>query len=115
MGTGFIPRIYARVKTEGSLYYLGPDGIGKGTVLDVSRTGWRVEGEHAVSPGMLLALSVQLPTGSAPIQVEKAMVRWVKGREVGLRMVTMQPAEWTRLARFISATLTRGKSLPPSV
>jgi hypothetical protein len=100
MATASTIRTYLRFPVQCPVYYLGPDFLGKGIIHDVSRNGWRVDGDHPVERGMAVALSVLLPGESAPVKVERAIVRWTCDGAV-----EMQPSEWARLAGAIANVL----------
>ncbi|MGH7232084.1 MAG: PilZ domain-containing protein [Nitrospiraceae bacterium] len=94
--------MYRRYLMDCSFHYLDDRFLGSGTVRDLSKKGWRVEGGCRVQPGMKLSLSVLLPGLTVPLKVEKSTVRWTRGQEFGLQILEMQVAEWGRFERFIS-------------
>jgi hypothetical protein len=105
MATASTIRTYLRFPVQCPVYYLGPDFLGKGIIHDVSRNGWRVDGDHPVKSGMALVLSVLLPGESIPVKVERAIVRWTCDGAFGVKIVQMQPTEWARLGRAIANLL----------
>jgi hypothetical protein len=65
------------------LFFFGDDDFeGEGSVLDVSTTGCRASSSINLEPGKLLKLSLFRPDHPWPLQVEQAVVRWVKGQEL---------------------------------
>jgi hypothetical protein len=110
MATGFTIRSYRRFPVQCVVDYMSSDCAGKGVVRNLSRSGWRVESHHVVSPGTMLTLAVWLPGDNVPVKVEKAIVRWVKAQAFGIRIIEMQPADAARLRRFLTLLL----HLPPT-
>jgi len=86
-GTRFVIRPYRRIPTWLVLYYLSGEGVGKGVVTNLSQSGMRVQGDHAVEPGIGLALRVTFADDGPPIEIKRAMVQWVDGCDFGLDFV----------------------------
>ena len=114
MSTGFTIRSYRRFPVQCAVEYRNPDCVGKGTVRNLSRSGWRVEGNHVLAPGTMLTLTVSLPGDSVPVTAEKAIVRWVKAHAFGIRIIEMQPADAARLRRFVTLLEQQGLRSPDS-
>ncbi len=114
MSTGFTIRSYRRFPVQCPVDYRSPDCVGKGIVRNLSRSGWRVEGNHIVTPGMILMLAVSFPGESVPLMVEKAIVRWVQARAFGIRIIEMRPADAARLRRFVTLLEQVGQCPPDS-
>lgn len=83
-GIRFVLRPYRRIPTRHALYYLSPDYVGKGIVTNLSQSGIRIRGEHAVEPGLSLTLRLTLSDGGPTVEVERATVRWVDGYDFGM-------------------------------
>jgi len=103
----FIMRSYRRIPTWYMSYYMGGDLIGKGVVTNLSCTGMRVLGDHAMQPGTTLALRLNLEEDMPPLEIERVTVQWVKEAEFGVRVVTIKPAAAKRIVQFL-ATQARG-------
>lgn len=58
----------------------------------MSLAGWQVVGDQRFMPGTLLSLRIFFPLTSNSIEIELAIVQWVKGREFGLRTITLTPS-----------------------
>ncbi len=72
-------------------------------VTNISDRGCKVHSHNKpVLDGSYLTLRVSLPGRKAPLKVDEAVVRWSKGREFGLELRRMQPAEQDRLRGFMS-------------
>ncbi|MFZ3012715.1 MAG: PilZ domain-containing protein, partial [Nitrospira sp.] len=62
----FVIRTYHRIPVRCVVYYLGGDFLGKGTVINLCRNGFRVLGDHQVAPGMELVVRLTLPDKDEP-------------------------------------------------
>jgi len=89
--TRFVLRPYRRIPTWLQLHYLSGEYVGKGIVTNLSQSGVRIQGEHAVEPGLNLALRLTLSDDGPTIEVERATVRWVDGYDFGLDFVKLSP------------------------
>ena len=87
----FVLRPYRRIPTWLKLYYLSGHCVGKGIVTNLSQSGMRVQGDHAVEPGLDLALRVTFADDCPPIEIERATVQWVDGYDFGLDLVLVSP------------------------
>ncbi len=101
----FVIRTYHRLPVRCLLYYMGGEFLGKGTVMNLSRNGFRVLGDHQVVPGMELIVRLSLPDKDEPVEIQRATVRWVRGLLFGAKVVTISPPGEDRLASFLSARL----------
>ena len=88
-------------------YYLDGHSLGSGTVRDISKKGWRAEGNCSIETGIDLSLSILLPGLTVPLKVEHAIVQWTRNQEFGLQVVEMQLVEWDRFERFVSRLIPR--------
>ena len=114
MSTGFTIRSYRRFPVQWAVEYWSPDCVGKGIVRNLSRSGWRVEGDQVVAPGTMLTLAVSLPGDNVPVTVEKAIVRWLKAHAFGIRIIEMQPGHAARLGRVVMLLEQAGLCPPTS-
>lgn len=94
-------RAYRRFAMQCPVFYLCEKFIAQGTVWNFSRKGWRVDGEHDVHVGTVLALCVFLPNQQVPTTIERAIVRWSRGQEFGLETLYMQPEQSARFKWFV--------------
>ena len=100
--TRFVLRPYRRIPTWLVLYYLSGKCVGKGVVTNLSQLGMRVQGDHAVEPGLDLALRIKFAEDGPPIEIERATVRWVDGYDFGLDLVRFSPDAAMHIARVVS-------------
>ena len=103
--TKFVIRTYHRIPVRCVLYYMGGDFLGKGTVLNLSRNGFRVLGDHQVVPGMELVVRLSLPDKDEPVEIERIVVRWVRGLLFGAKVIRMGSDGQDRVGHFLSARL----------
>jgi PilZ domain len=75
---------------------------GRGTIIDLSLGGCRVEAPLNVQPSILLELRIYIPELDWPLMVDGAVVQWVKGHTFGLRFLRLRQTEEDRLAEVIS-------------
>lgn len=108
----FVIRTYHRIPVRCDMYYMGGEFLGKGTVMNLSRNGFRVVGDHHVAPGMELVVRLSLPDKGGEVEVQRAVVRWVRGLLFGAKMVMVKPGGEDRIGTFLSARLRTYCALP---
>ena len=109
--TRFVLRPYRRIPTWLVLYYLSGECVGKGVVTNLSQSGMRVQGDHAVEPGLDLALRLTLADDGPTIEIERATVRWVDGYDFGLDLVRFSPLARSTLPDLVSQQI-RAPQMP---
>lgn len=109
--TRFVLRPYRRIPTWLVLYYLSGESVGKGVVTNLSQLGMRVQGDHAVEPGLDLALRLTLVDNGPTIEIKRATVRWVDGYDFGLDLVRLSPLAATHIADVLSQQI-RATQMP---
>jgi hypothetical protein len=110
--TKFVIRTYHRIPVRCTLYYMGGEFLGKGTVMNLSRNGFRVLGDHQVVPGMELVVRLSLPDRDDAIEIQRVAVRWVRGLLFGAKVLTLSPDGEERIGTFLSARLRAYCALP---
>lgn len=110
--TRFIIRTYHRIPMRGEMYYMGEGFLGKGTVINLSRNGFRVLGDCLVVPGMELVVRLSLPDHDEPIEIQRGVVRWVRGLMFGVRVMKVKPEGESRIGTFLSARMRAYCALP---
>ncbi|HJT19355.1 MAG TPA: PilZ domain-containing protein [Nitrospira sp.] len=73
--------------------------MGDGTMTNLSDRGIGIRGNRLVSPGMELALFIDLPDSEDPICIAQTRVSWISGRRFGVEMLT-QTLESQNQLRF---------------
>lgn len=86
-----------RFKAEFRIFFSGEGGEGEGTLLDLSKTGCRVQSETEAGSGSEVAAWIYPPDHDWPLKIDRAVVRWTKQTEFGLEFVEMLPAQKERL------------------
>jgi hypothetical protein len=71
----------------------------------------RIQGEHAVKPGLDLALRLTLADDGQTIEIERATVRWVDGCDFGLDFVRISPLAAKHVAQLLSQQI-RAPQMP---
>jgi len=99
--------MYRRVERECYACILTSSAIHRCTVRDLSLSGFRVkrQGKDALSLHTPVMIRVWLPGGSAPIDIDQAMVRWDRGKEFGVEIQSISNGSDFQLAGFIERTL----------
>ena len=95
-------RPYRRIPIWRVLYYLSGDSVGKGVLTNLSHSGMRIQGEHAVEPGLDMALRLTLADDGPTIDIERATVRWVNGYDFGLDFVRVNSLAAKHIAHVLS-------------
>ena len=110
-GIKFVLRPYRRIPTRHGLYYLSAEYVGKGIVTNLSRSGIRIQGEHAVEPGLDLALRLTLSDNGPTIEIERATVRWVDGYDFGMEFDHLSPSAAKHITHAVSQKI-RASQMP---
>ena len=82
-----------------------------GTVINISASGCCVETDCQVYTGIQLSLRLEVPQ-EAPILVERAAVRWNRGRQLGVGFITVASPHRERMADLL-AKLKDGSQTAP--
>jgi hypothetical protein len=88
-----------------SLFYSGMDKgqllIADGIVTDFSIQGVGIYGNRLVTPGMRIALFVNLPGMEEPLCIAQSRVSWVAGRRFGVELGPLKLKEGNHLRVFL--------------
>ena len=82
-----------------------------GTVINLSQSGCCFETDCQVYTGIQLALRLEVPD-EAPIHIERAAVRWNRGRQLGVGFITIASPHQERMAQLL-AKLKPGSEAAP--
>ena len=96
----FTLRSYRRFRVQCSVTYNTDPFQGRGTVWNLSKTGWRLSGDLPMRPGRTLLLIVTLPN-EQHIKVPEAVVRWSREHEFGVKNVEIEPDIQARLQHYV--------------
>ncbi|MCS6897254.1 MAG: PilZ domain-containing protein [Nitrospira sp.] len=113
--TRFVIRVYHRVPVRCDLYYMGQEFLGKGMVVNVSRNGFRALGDCYVVPGLELIARLSLPQGGGSVDIQCAVVRWVRGLWFGAKILKLNPKAEERIGTFLRERLRECHHLPCAV
>lgn len=75
--------------------------IGDGVVTNLSPDGIGIHGNRSVTPGMEMALFVDLPGVKEPLCIAQSRVSWVAGRRFGVELGTLKLEEKNHLRFFL--------------
>ncbi len=100
----FALRYHYRFPVFGLVKYERGNGIGYGSVTNLSSLGWRISGSLPLEQGEVCALRVRLPTKQW-VSVAEGKVRWVHGGECGVETVVIDKTSQARLNDYIQARL----------
>jgi len=102
----FILRPYRRIPTWYQSYYLSGELIGRGVVMNLSRTGLRMLGDHSITPGTELSVRLTIEEDGPPLEISRATVRWANQYEFGLAIEQLTPASAKRIDALLSEQIT---------
>ncbi len=74
---------------------------GEGSVVDLSVRGCRIETPTHIHTGTVLELRLYLSAEEPSLGVARAVVRWARGKYVGMEFLSLEPEEWARLQHFV--------------
>lgn len=80
---------------------MGEEFLGKGTVMNLSRNGFRVLGDQQVVPGMELMVRLSLPDEGGPVEIQRVVVRWVRGLLFGAKILKLNQDVEGRIGTFL--------------
>ena len=100
----------SRTPTLFSLLYSGMDTgrmlIGDGVATNLSPGGIGIRGNRSVTPGMEMALFVDLPGVEEPLCIAQSRVSWVAGRRFGVELGPLKLEEKNHLQFFLGDRIT---------
>lgn len=98
-------RLHQRFSLSSALVYERGFREGRGTVSDLSPTGWRISGNLPLQRGEVCAMRVVLPTGSR-VLVSAGIVRWVRGAEYGIETLVVDDRSRVHLEGYLQTRIT---------
>lgn len=105
--TRFVIRAYHRVPVRCSLYYMGEEFLGKGTVVDLSAKGFRILGDYRVMPGVQLVTRLSLSEGEGWVDIQRVIVRWAKGLWFGATWLKISTDAEKRINEWLACQRAR--------
>lgn len=101
MSAGQDRRKEARFPVRLPVVYWGDEFLGEGTAVELSRHGLLLIGNYLAVTGTGVRLMLSLLDDPTPLCVTRAVVRWVKGLEVGMELLALPDMDRARLDTFI--------------
>lgn len=98
-------RKHTRFPVRWAVVYGCEGFLGEGTVLDVTRIGWRMAGVMPVQPGMRLTLQLW-PEGKPDRMRVEATVLWVNGCEFALDKPKLTADDHAWISEFLNQKLS---------
>lgn len=98
------PRVSVQFRTmvSGSV-----ESEGTGTILDLSKSGCRLESQLLMLPGLSLELRIAIPGLEWALTIDGADVQWADEDRAGLTFVRIRETEQQRLSDVITTLLAR--------
>ena len=96
----FSIRPFQRFPVQCSVTYNAGPSQGRGTVWNLSCTGWRLSGDLPMQSDESLSLTVTLPNKQR-IEIPAAVVRWSRGQEFAVENVVIEPHTHARLRHYV--------------
>lgn len=98
-------REYDRMPMKFPLTFKDSGVDGKGTAINVSMGGCSFTTLNQVAIGMVLRLCLEISDDVAPVEVDAAVVRYVRGQSVGVEFLQWRQSERDRLQLFVRGLL----------
>ena len=95
-------RRHPRYAVEYAGSFLGNGINSQGMILNLSTSGCRGSSEGVIRQDALLRVLIDVTPLLAPIQVDRAIIRWSSGNEFGLEFVGLSFDDQQRLQGLIS-------------
>ena len=105
-------RIRTRVVVHRPVEYRHAGGQGQGILMDLALQGCRIKGASRLPCGARLRLQIWLSDQAEPVMVERAIVRWATGDQVGVSLFELSPDVRARLDRVVRSLYDAQQSAP---
>ena len=96
----FVLRPYRRFPVQWSVTYNIGSFEGRGTIWNLSSTGWRLSKNLPMRPGETVSLTVMLPN-EQNIEVPVAVVRWSRGQDFAVENIFIEAHTHARLQHYV--------------
>jgi hypothetical protein len=97
--------MYRRVPTDYPGCYLTSSSFRQGVVRDLSLNGFRIEGQSGLQRNSVVMVRVWLPDQEGSIDIDQAVVRWVREHEFGIQIIALSNEADLRLANYVERVL----------
>ncbi|SPP65468.1 PilZ domain-containing protein [Nitrospira lenta] len=81
--------------------FAGDALAGQGTITNLSVGGCSVDSKISLPTQSVVGLKIQLPDSQWPLEIEQAVVRWVRGNTFGLEFQALSNPNTTRLQQLL--------------
>lgn len=81
--------------------FAGDALAGQGTITNLSVGGCSVDSKISLTTQSVVGLKIQLPDSQWPLEIEQAVVRWVRGNTFGLEFQALSNPNTTRLQQLL--------------
>jgi hypothetical protein len=98
-------RMYRRILTGHPSCYLTSHSLRHSVVRDISLNGFRLEGLPALPRHTMVMVRIWLPDQKETIDIDQAVVRWVRGNEFGVQIVALSNEADFRLSVYVERVL----------
>jgi hypothetical protein len=98
-------RMYRRISADYPSYYLMGQALRQAVIRDISLNGVRIQSLSDPPLNPLVMLRLWLPGQQESLDVDQAIVRWVRGQEFGVQFVSLSNEADFRLAVHIERIL----------
>jgi hypothetical protein len=98
-------RMYRRILTDHPSCYLTSHSLRHSVVRDISLNGFRLEGLPALPRHTMVMVRIWLPDQKETIDIDQAVVRWVRGNEFGVQIVALSNEADFRLSVYVERVL----------
>lgn len=94
-------RKHPRFSVDFGSTFSGEQFAGQGTISNLSVGGCSIDSKVTLTTKSNLALQIQLPDSRWPLQIDQAVVRWVRGSIFGVEFEQISQADIDRLHQLI--------------
>lgn len=98
-------RMYRRLMTNYPSCYLQSHSFSPSVVRDISLNGLRITSQTNLSPNTMVMVRLWLPDQQGHLDIDQAVVRWVRGQEFGVQFVILSSEADFRLTTHIEQLL----------
>lgn len=105
-------RMYRRIRADHPSCYLTSQSFRHSVVRDISLNGFRMEGLPTLPPHTMVMVRIWLPDQKETIDIDRAVVRWVREHEFGVQIIALSNEADFRLAAYIERVLLRQTRMP---
>jgi len=106
------PRYSTRYSVDWRIDYTVGDQSFQGSLVDMSRKGWRARGTQDIAKGTSMTVHAHFAGVTQPILIDEAIVRWTDGVEFGLELTRINPEAAATLSRYLATHHLAPESTP---